>query len=185
MSRVDVYSANWLIPRYGVMAHDYADVYPEMVDALRTLYLERAAKIPWLPADWRASVNHLHGRDGKLLIPVPVAARANDGTTNKFAITPEQQAWWDQFAADARAIQVAYAAKDAAKGRLLMQRAYDNAAFWDKAYRMATVIAVPVTAVQAIGKTAWNNPGLTGVVVWGGLGLLAFLLLRHNFTHKG
>lgn len=177
---VDVYSTDWLLPRYGMYALDYANTYPELTAALRRLYLEKLSGIPWVPKDWRASIGTLHGQDGKLLVPAPSNAVDSQGNRAKFLVTPEQQAWWDEFAGMARGIQQAFMDKELAKGRSLMEAAYNRADFWTKAHQMATVLALPVTVAQA----AWNNPFTTGVVLWGGLGLLAFLMLRRNFRSK-
>lgn len=172
----DVYSTDWLLPRYGMYALDYADVYPELTAALRRLYLEKAAGVPWLPKDWRASIGTLHGQEGKLLMPAASNAVDSTGKRAVFLVSPEQQAWWDEFVGMARSIQEAFFNKELAKGRSLMEAAYNRTAFWTKAHQMASVLALPVTAAKA----AWENPGLTGVVLWGGLGLLAFLMLRRN-----
>lgn len=177
----DVYSTDWLLPRYGMYALDYADTYPELTAALRRLYLDKLAGVPWVPKDWRASIGTLHGQDGKLLMPAPSNAVDSRGNGVRFLVTDEQRAWWDELVRMARSIQEPFMAKKLAEGRSAMERAYNRADFWTKAHQLATVLAAPVT----VAKGLWDRPWLTGTLLWGGLGLLAFLTLRSTFKPKG
>lgn len=177
---IDVYSTDWLLPRYGMYALDYADTYPELTAALRRLYLEKAAGIPWLPRDWRASVGSLHGQDGKLLIPASSQAVDSRGNTPDFLVTAEQRAWWDEFAAMARSIQQAYLDKKLVEGRAAMEAAYNRSAFWTKAHNIATVLATPVTMVRGTANLMATYPKLVQGVLIGGAALLAWYFFRRK-----
>lgn len=173
---VDVYSNDWLVPRYGMHALDYADAFPALTEAMRRLYRDKLAAFPGLPGDWWASVNTLHGRDGKFLFPVRSNAVDSTGQGPRFLGTPARREAWDSIVNELSGIRQAALAKEGARGLALAQAAYDRSAFWDKAYRMAQVLAAPVTAA----RTLWNNPLLTGTLLWGGFGVLVFLAIRRR-----
>lgn len=177
---VDVYSTDWLLPRYGMYAVDTANAYPELAAALRRLYLEKAAGIPWLPKDWRASIGTLHGQDGKMLMPAPSNAVDSSGNRAKFLVTPDQQAWWDEFVAMARQIQESFLAGKLAEGRAEMEAAYNRSAFWTRAHNIATVLATPVTVVTGAANVAGSYPKVVQGVLIGGAALLLWYFFRRK-----
>lgn len=171
---MDSYSTDWLLPRYGMHALDYGAAFPDLTNQMRKLYRDRLAKFPGLPADWALSVNLLHGQNGKFLFPVASNAVDSVGNGPKFLTTSSQRQAWDTIVSELNGIRMAILAKEGKRGLALAEAAYAKAAFWDNAYNMARVLALPVTAVKA----AWNNPWVTGAAIWGGLALLAFFALR-------
>ena len=177
---VDVYSTDWLLPRYGMYALDYADVYPELTAALRRLYLEKTAGIPWLPKDWRASIGSLHGQDGKLLVPASANAVDSQGNRAKFLVNQEQVAWWNEFVAMADDIRRKFMDGKLAEGRAAMEAAYNRSAFWTKAYNIATVLATPVTVVSGAANLAGSYPRVVQGVLIGGAALLLWYFFRRK-----
>jgi hypothetical protein len=178
---MDPFSNEALIPTLGMHALDYGNEWPAITSTMRKLYRDRLANFPGLPSDWFARVDALHGKNCKFLFPVRSFAVDATGSGPSFLSFDMQRRAWDEIVAELQGVRQALLAKEGAKGLALAQAAYDKSAFWNNAYNMARVLAAPVTVAQ----TAWNNPLLTGTVLWGGLGLLAFLLLRRNFQRKG
>ena len=176
----DVYSNDWLVPRYGMHAVDYADVWPDLTAALRKLYLDKTAGIPWLPADWRASIGTLHGSEGKLLLPVRSFAVSSTGQTPTFLNTAEKRAWWDQFHAQVQDMHQKFVDGKRQEGLALAQAAYDRSAFWTKAYNIATVLATPVTMVQGTVGVMAAYPKLVQGALIGGAALLAWYFFRRK-----
>lgn len=174
------YSEATLIPAYGMYAEPYATVYPDLSDSLATMYANQVALINWLPANWLSNVMALHGQNGEILIPAPA------GVTPPipWLDTADKIAWWNQFNQMAEAAIQAYAADQAAQGALLMQQAADDIAFWDEAYNIATVAALPVTVAKGalnvvadIGKGVNALGGSTNTfLVIGGLAALGAYL---------
>lgn len=175
-----MYSTEWLLPRYGMYALDYADQYPELTAALRRLYLDKLAGVPWVPKDWRASIGTLHGQDGKLLMPAPSNAVDSQGNRAKFLVTDEQRAWWDELVRMARAIQEPFMARKLAEGRSAMESAYNRADFWTKAHNIATVLATPVTAVTSTVGFMGTYPRLVQGLLIGGAALVAWYFFRRK-----
>lgn len=176
----DVYSTDWLLPRYGMFALDYANQYPELTAALRRLYLEKTAGIPWLPKDWRASIGTLHGQDGKLLVPVSASAVDSQGNRPRFLTTAAHAAWWNEFVALADDIRQKFMDGKIAEGRAAMEAAYNRSAFWDKAYNIATVLATPVTVVTGAANVAGSYPKVVQGVLIGGAALLLWYFFRRK-----
>lgn len=176
----DVYSTDWLLPRYGMYALDYADTYPELTAALRRLYLDKLAGVPWVPKDWRASIGTLHGQDGKLLMPAPSNAVDSRGNRAKFLVTDEQRAWWDELVRMARSIQEAMMSKRLAEGRGAMEAAYNRSDFWTRAHNIATVLATPVTLVKGTADVVGTYPRLVQGVLIGGAALLVWYFFRRK-----
>lgn len=172
----NTYSDDFLIRHYGVVALPYGAAWPDFSKQVRALLIDRAGKIPWLPDDWLTSIRYLHGQDGRIMMPVPSTASTSAGSGAEFLDTAAKRAVWDTLAGELNAAQQAYAAGQAAQGAKIMDAANNNAAFWDRAYNVASVLALPVTVVQA----AWNNPWAAGAVVYGGLGLLALYFITRR-----
>lgn len=170
----NTYSDDFLIRHFGVVALPYGARWPDFSAQMRALIVDRAGQIPWLPDDWLTSMRYLHGQDGRIMMPVPSTASTSAGHGAEFLDTPEKAAVWDQFAAQANAAQQAYAAGQAAQGAKIMAQANADAEFWDHAYNLASVLALPVTVLKA----AWNNPWTAGGLIYGGLGLLLLYTFR-------
>jgi hypothetical protein len=186
------YTEQALIPTLGMYALPYANVYPELVTQLAQLYIGQVAGVPWIPQGWLGEVLALHGRLGFILVPAP--SGPGPGRTGAepipWLMNAQQRAWWDAFAAKANGVISAYAAKDAAKGAVLLKQLYDNASFWNSAYQVANTLAAPVQIVQnaaaplASAARTVANAGVaiskspTAVVaIAAGAGVLLLLLL--------
>ena len=178
------YSIATLVPAYGMYSEPYATVYPDLSDQLGQIYTDKASQINWLPANWLTNVMALHGQNGMVLIPAPA------GVTPPIPWLDSQNKieWWNQFNQTAEQAIIAYSTNQSAQGAVLMQQAYDNAAFWDEAYNIATVAALPVTVarnvaagVAAIGAGVNKLGGATTTaLILGGVGLLVvgYIALR-------
>ena len=147
----------------------YGNAWPDLRNILSEIY-NKIGAAPWLPPGWLGRVNELHGKDSMLLIPTPASVRNPPAIS--FIKSPEQAAWWNEFERRANAALQLYAAKKSAEGRIEMQRANDDAAFWDGAYRLAVVLASPVTAA----RSAFNNPYTTLMLV--GAALFIFFRMK-------
>lgn len=167
----NLYTDDFLIRHFGVQSYQWGGIYPQFTAQLRTMLLDRIAKIPWLPDDWAQTVRWLHGKDGRALVPVSSKATTTQGRGASFLDTPEKRQVWDAMVEEVRKAQTAYMENELAKGRVIMDRANANAEFWDNAYRVAVVLAAPVTAA----KYVLTSPRLIGTVLWGGLALLVFV----------
>jgi hypothetical protein len=177
---MDTYSTDWLLPRYGMFALDYADRWPELTEALRRMYLDKTAGIGWLPKDWRASVNALHGASGKLLMPVQASAVSSTGETPKFLDTAAKRAWWNDFQRQVVAAQQAFVDGERTKGLAQLESMYANSRFWDGAYNIATVLATPVTVVRGVAGFAANYPRAMQAILIGGVALVAWYFFRRK-----
>lgn len=141
---------NDTVARLGMMILPYGDRWPELRDILGKIYVEKASDIPWLPAGWLAQVQALHGLGSMLLLP----STSLNTPAVSFLDTPAKRQWWDEFHTAANNALLAYADGQAAAGRKIVAAANADAAFWDRAYRIASVLASPVTAARSI----FNNP---------------------------
>lgn len=159
-----------LIRQYGLYTLPYGNTYPELAADLRRVLLDKVAGLPFLPAEWASQVRYLYGQDGKILFPAP--STVSGGIS--FLRNDAQREAWDQMVAMVSAARQPYLDKALSQGRRDMQAAYDNAAFWEQAYQVASVLALPVTAAKAM----WNNPWTTGALLYGGLALALYLTLR-------
>lgn len=175
---MDPYSNDHLVPNYGMHAVDYADVWPELTSALRRLYADKTAGIPWLPRGWFAAVDSMHGKQGKLLLPVRSFAVSSNGQTPKFLDTAEKQAWWNNFHDQIKAVHQAFIDGKRTEGLRLMQAAYDRSAFWTAAHNIATVLATPVNAVTGFVGLMAKYPGLMQTALVGGVLLAAWYFFR-------
>ncbi len=170
----DPYNQLTLQPSLGCYALPYATNWPDLSNALAAIYRDKVAGIPWLPPGWIQNVMALHGQNGMILIPSP----ANSTPAIPWLNTPEKKAWWQQFHNIANGAVMDYAGKKAAEGKIEMERAYSNAAFWDGAYKVASLLAAPVTAVRDAAETydkygGWIKKGavvglagLVGLAIW-------------------
>lgn len=151
---IDVYSQQWLLPRYGMYALDYGDVWPDLTEEARRLYRDKLGTLPWLPADWRQSITALHGKDGKFLAPAPSNATAPDGSRIKFLDTQEKRDVWDSVVDDINKVRQAIINREREKGLYLLRMLYQQSSFWNSAHKLATVVALPATAAGAAYDTA-------------------------------
>lgn len=171
---MDPYSNEALIPTLGMHSLDYANAFPEITSAMRKLYRDRLAKFPGLPAGWWQQVDLLHGKNGKFLFPVKSNAVDNTGSGPSFLSFDGARQAWDSIVDEINKVRMAMLAKEAAKGLALTEAAYANARFWDNAYQWARVLGAPVTGLKAM----WNNPWLSGILLWGGLATVAFFVFK-------
>jgi hypothetical protein len=169
-----------LIRYYGVYTLPYATVYPELEKQLRQLYETRVAQVPWLPKSWRSTImSNVHGREGKIAVIAPSTANYNGGRGAEFLDTPEKKIWWDELAASTSKAITAYGAKKAAEGRIEIQDAENDIAFWNSAIKLTQFAAAPVSIVQqsaeVYDKTKWLvNP----TIMIGAAAIGAYLLFN-------
>lgn len=169
---------NYLIKNYGVYTLPYATVWPDLADKLAVLYRDKMRDIPWLPLGWSGYVTGSeNGKNGNIAIIAPSTANHPDGAGAYFLDTPEKRAWWDKLANMSSEVLRNYAAKEAAKGKVLIDRAYADAQFWTNAHQWATILGSPVTAIRG----AFNNPFAT---VGGALGIGAVVLVGYLIARK-
>ncbi len=170
------YQDQILAPRFGMYVQGYADRYPELTKGLLRIYRTKIAGIPWIPTNWLPTVEALHGRESQLL--VPVSSKSNPIA---FLSTPEQEAWWDAFSAEAHKVMAAYAAGDAAKGAYELRKLEFNSRMYDGAYQLARILAAPITVPLAAANAAIKNPITASLLLWGGVAVVAgFLLWRRS-----
>lgn len=140
------YSIATLVPAYGMYSEPYATVYPDLSTQLGQIYTDKASQIDWLPSNWLNDVMALHGQNGMVLIPAP----AGVSPPIPWLDSQAKIDWWNQFNQTAEAAIMAYSQNQSAQGAILMQDAYDDSAFWDEAYNIATVVALPVTVAKNV-----------------------------------
>ncbi len=130
------------------------EAWPELKVLLTRLYTDRVAKLPWVPRDWFVQVQALQSADSSSLIvigPAVTAVLGRDPDAPVFADSEAKlDAWQDLFKMVQAAVN-AYAAREALKGRVLMEAAYSNSEFWNSAYSIAVAIRdLPANAVKAV-----------------------------------
>lgn len=167
------YNTNQIGPKLGMMAQGYADRWPDLSNRLLSLYHTQVADIPWLPSYWLGTVDALHGRESQILVPI-----TSMGANIPWLDTPDKKAWWNDFAGRVAKVVGQYAASQQAAAQAQLTALENDAVFYDRAYRLASALAAPITGLQ----TLWANPGMVGVILWGGVGLVAIVALRGMFT---
>ncbi len=173
----DDYSEAALVPTLGMYALPYASTWPELSDQLARMYQDRARDIAWLPSDWLELVLGLHGRNSEVLIPAP--SNTSGVGAISFLKTPEQKAWWDDFAHRAEVIVSNYAAGQAALGRQQLDQLYADAAFWNTGVG-ASLIGFQQAAysVADAAKAIASNP-FKSIATVAGLGIGILLLMSY------
>ncbi len=94
-----------------------------------------------------------------------------------FLDTPAKIAWWNDLTLAVQRARMAYGQKQIAQGRVLMQQATNNIAFWDKAIALARVLATPVTMAEE-GATRFLSSNVFKVAIFAGLAYAAFIYWR-------
>lgn len=176
---VDVYSQQWLLPRYGMYAMDYANVWPDLTAQLLQLYRDKLGVLPWLPSDWRQSITALHGQEGKLLVPAPSNATAPDGSRIKFLDTPEKREVWDTIVNEINEVKQNYINNERERGLYMLRMLYQQSAFWTNAHKIAQFAALPVNVVTEVVDTYDKYKKTThAVLVLGGILAIYFYFKR-------
>jgi hypothetical protein len=158
--------------------------YPELNKLLQAFFKSKVATIPWLPAGWldsQAGLQAAYPGDQIRIAP----AFKGDGSVSPLAPvwldTPEKRQLWQELFKRSNEIVTAYAAGEAAKGKVLLDKLYSEAAFWDRMYNIAvTVRDLPKTVVGAAGDFA---SGVVGeflkkfwiVIAVGGIGFILYV----------
>jgi len=173
--------ADGLLKNYGVYTHPYGTVWPELTAALTKLYRNRLASVPWLPRNWISVImGSVHGANGNIAIIAPSTANYNGGRGADFLDTPEKKQWWDELAASSSKTLMAFAANKAAEGQAELEEAYDDAAFWDSAYKIQNLLRSPLHTVMYAADTYTKYQWLFNPAIIVGAGLVGLYL----FTRK-
>jgi hypothetical protein len=136
----------------------HADYMPLRVDS-RALVNEKLRRLPWIPASALDAIMAVPatqpmGSDGVdyTLIPVPLATVNQWGvpltTRPAWLDTNEKRMIWDELAIRYKKAEMAFNQKRIDKGRAEMQAAYADVAFWDRALKIARILALPVTVAE-------------------------------------
>jgi len=155
----------WIQPGLG-------SAWPNLRQTIYKLYLEKVQPLPFVPREWYTKVMSLQsGDDGALIKIAPVFMKDGSltewGKNTSFLDTEEKRKTWDDLSKQVNEIVIAYARNESAKGKVLLDKLYADAAFWDRAYRVTKAIAdAPKTVVKATGEFASD-------IAW--TGLKAFL----------
>lgn len=164
----------WLSPGLGVAWEG------KLKGEMSRLFVTRVAQLPWLPPGWLASVQDIQSRypdDLVRIAPSMGSIHPNPESPSWILADPDRLAAWQVIAKACDSAIVKFAAAKQDEGRAELQRLYDNAAFWDKAYNLAVAVrdAVP-NAAGFIGSSLWNGLGwkwklaigfaATAAVVW-------------------
>lgn len=177
---------NQYIEYYGVYPLAYGGVseWRDLVFQLGRLYRDRVASLPWIPRDWEAMVMPSMMGNGEFFMIAPSTANypGPDGKPvygAKFLDTTEKKKVWDEIARIASKIQQDYAAGQVAAGRKVMEAAYANTAFWNKAIAIADFAAAPINILVDAAETYAKFRGLiSAVVIIGGAGLVIHHFMR-------
>ncbi len=156
-----------VIPGLGMA---YAELKPIMAD----LFTKRAAIIPWIDNGWVSAVSTLQKNNPNDLV-VANPSNGKSGIANKTAPSwqnAEQRAVWTEFASVCQSAIAAYAQGQQEAGKSALNGLYRNAAFWDRAYKIAVATrdAVP-NAIGFVGSSLWNGLGAKWKIIIG-LGLV-------------
>ncbi len=170
------YDQQRIVPAVGMYAQPYGKVWPELVDQLKTLYRDKLADVDWLPPGWWATVDGLmFGR-----VYLTDNWHADDAAPHLEAAVVRKAARLRRALAKWDAAVETFAAGKAEEGKVLLAAAYDDAAFWNRAYSIAVVLASPVTAVRAVADVVANAPKLSALVGLAAILGLGFLVFRRR-----
>ncbi len=118
-----------------------AQAYPDIVAVLNDLYEARVRNLPWLPVGWLESVREVQAMNPMDLVEV----------RRKTWDTAAETAAWRTLADDTNRAVAQFAAGKASEGRAIISARKLDSAFWNAAYKAATVVgSVPA----AIGRGA-------------------------------
>lgn len=114
--------------------------FPDLKNALNRIYVDKIAKMPWVPQEWLAGVQQLQNKNpGDLIRPTP--GRDANGQRGQqapsFADTDEKIDVWHKIYNDTNSAIVSYAAAFQAQGASKLADLYASAAFWNAAYSIA------------------------------------------------
>lgn len=132
--------------------------YPELNKLLQAFFKSKVSTIPWLPAGWmdsQAGLQASYAGDQVRIAPVFKGDGSISPLAPSWLDTPEKRQFWQELFKRSNEIVTAYAAGEAAKGKVLLDKLYAEAAFWDRAYNVAVFVRdLPKTVVGAAGDFA-------------------------------
>lgn len=143
---------------------------------LRVMVMDRLRKLPWVPSSVIANVLTIpESQHGGMLLPIPIATTTPAGNPSPlrpaWLDTNEKRMVWDEIASRFKQAEMAFNANQVAQGRLIMERAYADTRFWDRAIAVAQFLSTPVRVVEqaATGFLGSNvfKVGLIIAVVYG------------------
>ena len=153
-----------------------ATAYPELSSMLRIMYRDRFAKLPFVPADWFAHVDAIHGKSSSspnyadILLPVPAFDGSGKPSPSMpdWLQAPEALKAWDDARKALKDGYTAFMNNEIEKGRALLNDLYAKADFWNSLYNAAIAIRdAPTNFVMAGLKTLWPVL-LVGFLGWSG-----------------
>jgi hypothetical protein len=152
MSRVDEDKAAYMLgvfPQPGL-----ATGYPDLVGKLNRIYVDRVAKLPWVPPTWLAAVQAIQAKNpGDLIKPTPGydGRGARGAMAPSFADTDAKLDVWHTIYTTVNEAIVAYAKRQQEEGASELAGLYADAAFWDGAYKLAKFAAdLPANIVKGV-----------------------------------
>lgn len=142
------YDQERLVPLVGMTASSAGNVYPDLIAMLSTIYRERVARLAWIPGDWLANVDRLHGAvtpDGIRMLVIPAPTKLANGMPTMGPIpawldTEEKRRSWNDLALVARKSVNDYVERRLVEGRAQLVQLYADAAFWDVLGRAAKAV---------------------------------------------
>lgn len=149
----------------------------KLKNEMSKLFVLRVSQLPWLPPGWLAQVQDVQSRypdDLVRIAPSMGSIHPNAESPDWILEDPERVAAWQVIAKASDSAISRFAAAKQDEGRAELQRLYDNAAFWDKAYRIA--VGVRDAAPNAAGwvvSSLWNGLGWKWKLALGVAGVAA------------
>lgn len=166
--------------------------WPELAALVLKLYRIRVARLAFVPAGWLAEVEAA-AAGSNLLVPVGTAFKTLVYPIPSWITDdPQAKAAWQEVYAIVQAARLKYGAQKLAEGRLAIESAVANVAFWDGLYKVAVAVRdAPGNAVAAVAKGAASAAGSflgstwwvwlaagAGALLWFGRGAIASAAVR-------
>jgi hypothetical protein len=167
------------VSTYGVYAVPLADDAQELATLLFQLYAKQVSTIPWVPKTWIGNIASINGvfnppwNQKVVVLPASIQTLKTYGTPS-FLNTTEKVNAWNKLNEKLLEAYNAYANKRLVDGRTLMVAASNDVAFWNWAVKIATVLALPVTAAKAAVEEGTKTLALPIILVTGLLLAFAF-----------